>query len=102
LGFALSENALSDPQKRKPPPDGYVRDLSICPHNYPERAPSNLCGHISLVEIDAPMSYRHAMAYAATGDARHAEQAMDIIQAWATTNKEFGPKERNGPLEAAW
>ncbi|GBF90830.1 hypothetical protein Rsub_03684 [Raphidocelis subcapitata] len=81
---------------------GYVRDLSICPSNYPERAPSNLCGHISLVEIDAPMSYRHAMAYAATGDARHAEQAMEIIQAWATTNKEFGPKDRNGPLEAAW
>jgi len=48
------------------------------------------------------MAYRQAVAYAATGDERHAKKAMHIIQAWATTNKEFGPEDRNGPLEAAW
>ena len=82
--------------------DGFVRDLSTCPPNYPEGAPKNLCSHISLVEIDAPMSYRHAMAYVTTGNEAHADKAMGIVQAWATINKQFGPKDRNGPLEAAW
>ena len=79
-----------------------MRDTSTCPPNYPPHAPKNLCSHIALVEIDAPMAYRHAMAFAATGDKRHARQAAAIVDAWARTNKEFGPPDRNGPLEAAW
>lgn len=59
-----------------------MRDISTCPPNYPEGAPKNLCSHISLVEIDAPMSYRHAMAFVVTGDERHAVKAMNIIQVW--------------------
>jgi hypothetical protein len=48
------------------------------------------------------MAYRQAVAYVATGQERHAQKSMEIIQAWSKVNKEFGPEDRNGPLEAAW
>lgn len=48
------------------------------------------------------MAYKYAMAYAANGDARHARQALAIIAGWVRTNKVFGLKGKNGPLEAGW
>lgn len=48
------------------------------------------------------MAYKYAMAYIATGNARYAEQSLNITRAWATTNKIFGLRNRNGPLEAGW
>jgi len=61
-----------------------------------------ICGHIAYVELDAKQAYKSAMAYAATGDERHAVKAMDIIQMWSRSNKVFGLRNKNGPLEAGW
>lgn len=48
------------------------------------------------------MALKQALAWHATGDERYANNALRIIDAWATTNKEFGLQRENGPLEAAW
>jgi hypothetical protein len=42
------------------------------------------------------------MAYLATGDEAYMDNALRIIDAWARTNKVWGQKEQNGPLEAGW
>lgn len=75
---------------------------TTCPPNFPKTAPLEQCGHYALVEIDAAMAYKSALAFVATGDERYAVQAMNAVQAWARTNKVFGLSDRNGPLEAAW
>ena len=46
------------------------------------------------------MSYKQAMAFRATGDVRHAQTAVSIIDAWSINNKQFGLIDQNGPLEA--
>jgi hypothetical protein len=84
------------------PPGAWILDNSTCPPNYPEGAPVSICGHVALIELDAKQAYKHAAAYAATRDARHAEDALRIIRAWASANKEFGIRNKNGPLEAGW
>jgi hypothetical protein len=43
-----------------------------------------------------------ALAYLATGNEQYARNAVDIVDAWATTNKVFGVVWENGPLEAGW
>jgi hypothetical protein len=73
-----------------------------CPSNYPEGAPTNVCGHVAFAEMDAQAAYKQAMAYAISGDERHARNSLDIMLAWARTNKVFGLRNKNGPLEAAW
>ena len=84
-------------------PGGWAKErFETCPRNYPANAPATMCGHVAFIEMDASMSYKSAMAYAATGDERYAIQAMGAVQAWAKTNVVFGLEERNGPLEAAW
>jgi hypothetical protein len=99
----LHLHSLSNPYRTtRSSPGAWIYDNTTCPPNYPEGAPMYICGHIAFVELDAKMAYKEAMAYAATGDERHAQLAMDIIQAWATKNKVFGLKNKNGPLEAAW
>lgn len=84
------------------PTGGWARERTTCPDNYPDGAPRSHCGHYSFVEMDASAAYRSALAYAATGDERFAEQALRVVRAWAQTNKVFGVSDRNGPLEAAW
>lgn len=76
--------------------------FNTCPAKYPAAAPLTQCGHYAFVEIDASMAYKSAVAYAATNDDRYAERAVEAIMAWATTNKQFGLSDKNGPLEAAW
>jgi hypothetical protein len=90
------------PHPRLPPGGWQVDRETTCPPNYPPGAPLGQCGHFAFVEIDAAMAYRSAIAYVATSDERYARQAMAAVQAWATTNKEWGLVYRNGPLEAAW
>uniref|UniRef100_A0A383V947 Alginate lyase domain-containing protein n=1 Tax=Tetradesmus obliquus TaxID=3088 RepID=A0A383V947_TETOB len=100
------------------PADGYVGPLPIskvqikwsgisasggeCPGNYPVQAPRSNCQHISLVELDAQMSYKMAMAWHVTGDDRYANKVLQIVDAHASTNKEWGLRHENGPLEAGW
>lgn len=47
---------------------------------------------------DGQMAYKQAMAFAATGDAAHAEIAQRIMEGWATVNKVWGLQYENGPL----
>lgn len=61
-----------------------------CPENYPKDAPTAICGHISLVELDGQMSYKEALAYWATGDEKYAQNALKIIDSWATVST-FSP-----------
>ena len=103
------------------PPEGYrgpyaVREIDIdwggadfrpvqqrpCAKSFDPHAPQQLCGHLSLVELDAVMAYKQAVAWWATGDSRHAQIALNITTAWARTNSHQGVKYRNGPLEAGW
>lgn len=103
------------------PPEGYrgpyaVQEIDIdwggvdfrpakqrpCAESFDPRAPQQLCGHLSFVELDAVMAYKQAVAWWATGDRRHAQTALDIVAAWARTNSHQGVKHRNGPLEAGW
>jgi hypothetical protein len=58
-----------------------------CPANYPVGAPTQICGHVSLVELDGQEVYKQALAYVATGDARHAVMALKLLDNWAATNK---------------
>ncbi|GBF87978.1 hypothetical protein Rsub_00690 [Raphidocelis subcapitata] len=81
---------------------GWNVDNRTCPKNYPLGAPVHVCGHVAFAEMDAQAAYKQAMAYAITKDDRHAKNAMKIVTAWAKTNKKFGLKSKNGPLEAAW
>jgi hypothetical protein len=81
---------------------GIIANTSTCPAAYPTGAPLAQCGHTAFVELDGTMAYKSALAYVATGDARHAAQAAAILTAWSTKNREFGVKTTNGPLEAAW
>jgi hypothetical protein len=46
--------------------------------------------------------FLQALAYLATGNEQYARNAIDIADAWATTNKVFGVVWENGPLEAGW
>lgn len=46
--------------------------------------------------------FLQALAYLATGNEQYARNAVDIADAWATTNKVFGVVWENGPLEAGW
>lgn len=48
------------------------------------------------------MSYKMALAWHVTGDERYANKVFDICDAWARTNKEWGVRGENGPLEAGW
>lgn len=73
-----------------------------CAQNYPPEAPTNLCGHVSLVELDAQMVYKQALAYWATKDEQYAANVFRVIEGWADANVEFGQREQNGPLEAGW
>ncbi|WIA22272.1 hypothetical protein OEZ85_004592 [Tetradesmus obliquus] len=73
-----------------------------CSAAYDPRAPITICGHVSFVEMDAQMVYKMALAWYATGDARYATQVLSIINAWATTNTDWGWHWENGPLEAGW
>lgn len=61
-----------------------------------------MCGHVSLIELDSQQAHQQALAYAATGDERHAHTALRIVDAWATSNSQFGLASENGPLQAAW
>ncbi|KAI8472449.1 MAG: chondroitin AC/alginate lyase [Monoraphidium minutum] len=81
---------------------GASGENGTCPPNYPPAAPTGVCAHVAFIEIDAQMMFKQSMAYLATGDDRYAAQAIGIAMAWAKKNKVFGPKHRNGPLEAAW
>jgi len=49
---------------------------------------------------DSPASYAHALQWVYTGDERHAQKAVEILTAWATTIKTHSNS--NAPLEAAW
>lgn len=73
-----------------------------CADTFDPNAPQQMCGHLSFVELDAVMAYKQAVAWWATGDARHAQAAIDIIAAWAGNSTHWGVKTRNGPLEAGW
>ncbi|WIA43021.1 hypothetical protein OEZ86_009555 [Tetradesmus obliquus] len=74
-----------------------------CAPNYPPGAPAHICGHVSFVELDGQMAFKQALAFWATGDARHAATALRIMGGWAAVNKVFGPAmDGNGALEAAW
>jgi len=42
------------------------------------------------------------MVWLATGRGAHADKAVEILDAWASTVRAFGPRYSNGPLEAAW
>ncbi|GBF89133.1 hypothetical protein Rsub_01850 [Raphidocelis subcapitata] len=79
-----------------------VDPQKTCPLNYPKDAPLNQCGHYALVEMDGAMSYKYALAHAATGDERYALRAAEALRAWSEANVHFGLNDRNGPLEAAW
>lgn len=81
---------------------GITANASTCPRNFPAAAGLSHCAHVSFVEVDAAMAYRYAVAYVATGDARHAENAAGVLRAWLSANRAFGLKAANGPLEAAW
>ncbi|GBF98901.1 hypothetical protein Rsub_11539 [Raphidocelis subcapitata] len=81
---------------------GLTNNRSLCHPNYPAGADQLRCGHVSFVELDSAQAYKAAAAYAATRDERYAALAARILNAWATTNKEFGLARANGPLEAAW
>jgi hypothetical protein len=81
---------------------GINTEKVVCPSHYPAEAPSVLCAHISLVEFDSEQSLKQATAYLATGDERYMANALNIIDTWARTNKVWGQKEQNGPLEAGW
>lgn len=81
---------------------GINTDKVVCPQHYPAAAPSILCGHISLVEFDAEQSLKQAVAYLATGQQAYMANALRIVDVWAATNKVWGVKEQNGPLEAGW
>jgi hypothetical protein len=48
------------------------------------------------------MAIKQATAFHATGDARHAINAFEIIKAWCNTNKSWDMIGQNGPLEAGW
>lgn len=81
---------------------GINTERVVCPPHYPTAAPQQLCGHISLVEFDAEQSYKQAMAYLTTGDEAYLQNSLDVIDAWASTNKAWGQLDQNGPLEAGW
>jgi hypothetical protein len=42
------------------------------------------------LQLDAQMVYKMALAWYAMGDSRYASQVLSIINAWATTNKDWG------------
>jgi hypothetical protein len=117
------------PRKRHPPPDGWYPPTdtplnyggpyamqnvqaaygndpdpieSVPPRNYPSQAPPRKAAHISFVELDGQQVYKQALAWWITGEEKYANNALDIINAWSSTNKVWGITHRNGPLEAAW
>jgi hypothetical protein len=63
---------------------------TTCPRHYPPAAPYDICGHISLVENDAQMAYRQAVAYWVTGNATHARNAFNITDSWARVRGMLG------------
>lgn len=81
---------------------GGFNKARVCPKSYPKSAPEYICSHIAFVEMDGQMSYKQAMAHLATRDAAYANNVLDIVEAWARNNKEWGVQKENGPLEAAW
>ena len=72
------------------------------PPNYPATAPKDMSAHTAFVELDGQQAYQQALAWWTTDDTRYADNALRIIDAWATTNKQWGIINRNGPLEAGW
>jgi len=75
---------------------------TVPPPNYPPTAPKSNAAHISFVELDGNQAYKQALAWWVTNDTRYADNALRIIDGWATTNKQWGIINRNGPLEAGW
>jgi hypothetical protein len=59
------------------------------------QAPQSICGHVAFIELDAQMSYKQALAWWATGDERYANNALRIIDAWASTNQVSNKLKRN-------
>jgi hypothetical protein len=100
LVLSMKTNPQQQPTLQKQ--GGVNVNETNCPPNYPEGAPRKICGHVAFAELDAEQAYKQALAYAATGDARYAEESLKIMLAWATTNRVWGVKHKNGPLEAAW
>lgn len=99
------KNSPPGTQHCPPPnkPGGWAVDpQKTCPPNYPKDAPLQQCGHYALVEMDGAMSYKYALAHAATGDEWYALRAAEALLAWSAANVHFGLNHRNGPLEAAW
>lgn len=55
------------------------------------------------MELDGAYSYKYALAYLATSLRAFAHNTLDIVDAWATRNREWGIMDGgNGALEAAW
>ena len=75
---------------------------NVPPPNKNATEREKVSSHISFVELDGQQAYRQALAWWTTGDTRYADNALNIIKAWATTNKQWGIIDRNGPLEAGW
>lgn len=48
---------------------------------------------------DSHAAYAHALLWALTGDRRHGEKAVEILDAWAILESHRGD---NGPVQAAW
>lgn len=51
---------------------------------------------------DAKRMVFHTYAFLITKNNEHAKKAIDLLNSWSVTVKEFGPKNQNGPLVAAW
>lgn len=51
---------------------------------------------------DSIRIFKHTMAFLMTGRTRHARKAIELLLSWSNVCKVFGPKDQNGPLEAAW
>jgi hypothetical protein len=45
---------------------------------------------LAVLQLDAQMVYKMALAWQVTGDTRYASQVLSIINGWATTNKDWG------------
>lgn len=57
-------------------------------------------GHLEFVEQDGCMVYQQTLMWLITENPAYAQNAIAIIQAWATTCRKFCG--RNAPLEAGW
>jgi hypothetical protein len=95
-----------------PAPVSEVRDASGSNEGYLPQLGLSESGAVEHLD-DATASYTHALAWAVTGDERHARKAAEILDAWSGTLREikFDQPRRhdngvqvfnNGKLQAAW